>query len=392
MGSHSPEHQGRINHPTVSRRTTNPVFEFADKRPGAILQKKLQTLAHQSPQSQKLQAVQKMADHSSLKTPALQLQPVIQREVINSETFGKAVTGERELVEVFDELMGNRVFSREIHAYLVENHFLSLNLFGDHSRFVANKQEIRLNEALSGDKEKIRQELAFELHNVSMTASRGQLWADNAIPLGRKSNPQKIKQARITEFTEWVNIMKLGARLEEGRGGRMGFLSEPGLVRDLKTHFLNFESYLLHQLKTGHTQNYLEGAVSEVAGQTLDLTSRDPQHYKTRTPSLFASFEGEPEFLATVLGQMQMDSEIRQKINWARDARTTRIKEASNLRGEDKTSIRAMHPGEVIRVLNKNKAGNYFSTASFLWWRKNHYWVQTSRGEEGWVTDDAVED
>jgi Domain of unknown function (DUF4157) len=66
------------------------------------------------------------------------------------------------------------------------------------------------------------------------------------------------------------------------------------------------------------------------------------------------------------------------------------VSESCKLRDAHKVEIEALKEGDNIRILDKNKAGKTFDLGS--WWSrsKEHYWVSTEAGNEGWVRKDAI--
>ncbi|MBL4663108.1 MAG: hypothetical protein JKY22_06040 [Flavobacteriaceae bacterium] len=397
----------RETKPTKSTETKNNLhqilkspnlFQFNDNRSSSRAHEKLQSSANNSQQSKQLNGIQKLINDPLSIAQTVQLQPVIQLQKgipINSNSFGDSVTGPSEIIEVFDELMKNKTFKEEVAQYLKTNKFLILIFFGYHSNFSFHKRQILINEKYEKKKEKIRGDLTFELHNATSTNIKKSLEETNKIPSGKKSNKQKIKQARITEFTEWLNIARIGGKMDDGPGGNMGFEKEHSLVTNLKSHYLTFENYLHYQLSSEHTQKYLDGVFSETQGDPpIDLSKKDSVYYKKEIPSLFLSLPGEDAKLKEVLGKMNPQSEVRKRIEWSKERKTTQIKKDCNLRKLDHAVDRQMKKGEVIRVLDKNKKGNYFSTTG-PWtpqWQKHHYWIQTPDKNKGWVMKDAVEE
>lgn len=61
-----------------------------------------------------------------------------------------------------------------------------------------------------------------------------------------------------------------------------------------------------------------------------------------------------------------------------------------HLRRADKTSIRELKKGEVIYVLDRNRAGKTFDLGTFSF-KKEHYWVRTEDNTEGWVRRSAIQ-
>ena len=119
----------------------------------------------------------------------------------------------------------------------------------------------------------------------------------------------------------------------------------------------------------------------------------DSEYYKKEIPSLFTPAQGEQALLNAVLGQLGAGSDVAAKINWGRHGETARTNGACNLRNDNakKTVNKRLQAGMVIKILDKNKEGNYFSTA-VIRWRKNHYWVQMPDGTEGWVEKGSIDE
>jgi hypothetical protein len=65
------------------------------------------------------------------------------------------------------------------------------------------------------------------------------------------------------------------------------------------------------------------------------------------------------------------------------------VSESCKLRDAHKVEVEALKEGDNVRILDRNKAGKTFDLG-FWSISKEHYWVSTEAGNEGWVRKDAI--
>ncbi len=65
------------------------------------------------------------------------------------------------------------------------------------------------------------------------------------------------------------------------------------------------------------------------------------------------------------------------------------LKSDAHLRDVNKTSIHDLKQGDVIYILDRNRAGKTFDLGTFSF-KKEHFWVRTEDNTEGWVRRNAI--
>jgi hypothetical protein len=66
------------------------------------------------------------------------------------------------------------------------------------------------------------------------------------------------------------------------------------------------------------------------------------------------------------------------------------VSETCKLRDAHKVEVEALKEGDNIRILDRNKAGKTFDLGPWYSLSKEHYWVSTDAGNEGWVRKNAI--
>jgi len=301
------------------------------------------------------------------------------------------VLGPEILINAFDRLMADHDFKDEFKQYLDKEKYLTLDFLEGKSRFNYHSRQIFIDDSLVGSEDKILIELAFELHNAIAILMSDSLKEKNQIPEKGKSDDQKIKNIRIKEYTEWLNLIKLGAKAESKQ---IDLSPEFPLPKLLGADYIDFDGYLYNQITKNHTQRYLEAANLEIVNNgSLDIKNNDSEYFRKNIPTLFQKLEYEDEMLVEVLDNLKNAPDIKEKINWGSDSKTVHIKKECKLRSDDKEKSiqQTLKAGEAVKVLDKQKEGNYFSKSKIGFGKKSHFWVQSSTMKEGWVKKEAID-
>ncbi|OHU90590.1 MULTISPECIES: hypothetical protein [Pseudoalteromonas] len=318
----------------------------------------------------------------------------IQLAEAKSTEFPK-VTGDSNLIRLFDQLMKSPLFAHDVNEFLrpVSMEGLRLEKDDGSSRYHRGKHvdTIYIRRNLRG--EKTKEQLGFELHNA--ISSNSKITAKTVIDNGLDNdNVKDIKTCRLMEFIEWLNLIRYTVKYEQD-GKKMGFRHQPSLLEDIERQWHTFDTYLVEQIKNGHTQRYVRHHTlhsERFQGQEIDTDSRDVAYYRTELPTLFIPLSQEAQLYQDLMDKIDHNSGVKRKLIWGQNTQGEQkhlLKKAGNLRKDNlsKTVISKILVGTVVIIKNKNKSGNHFSTG--ITNSKPHYWVEVPGGLQGWLNSEC---
>ncbi len=122
--------------------------------------------------------------------------------------------------------------------------------------------------------------------------------------------------------------------------------------------------------------------LAKVEHEAQRLKQQEAQRLKRLRPESLHSLDiGAEETYATDTGKKRSFNPFQ----------PYKVKENCNLRNINRETIRVLTKGEVIYILDSDKAGKTFDLGWFWSSKKEHYWVYIKDGTEGWVRKDAID-